>query len=81
MSKYTVKDTAEQHTCWSDPNWDGTMQNGCKGCDEAEAHKCEFCGYGHLFTTHNDLAHSDNGDSLVPVDPTNEWHDHPHIYA
>jgi hypothetical protein len=81
MSEYTVKADAAHHTCWDSPQWDGTMDADCEGCDEAENHKCNFCGYGHVFTTHSDVAHIEAGDTQVPLDPTNEWHDHPHIYA
>lgn len=81
---YQVMQNPAKHTCWDDPNWDGTMaaEGECKGCDEAAEHKCQFCGYGHVFTTHSDLAHLDNSDSRVPADneTLTAWHDSPHIY-
>jgi hypothetical protein len=49
------------HTCWDAPDWDGTMaaEGECAGCDEAAQHPCRFCGYGHVFTTHNSELHAD----------------------
>jgi hypothetical protein len=78
---YAVKTDAIKHTCWDDPQWDGSMQVDCAGCDEAAKNPCRFCGYGRVFATHNDLAHAENGDTTVPDDPTNEWHDSPHLYS
>lgn len=77
---YQLKADPARHTCWDDPQWDGTMQEGCDGCDEAAKHPCRYCGYGEAFTTHNDLAHAENGDEQVPDDPTDAWHNSPHIY-
>jgi len=78
---YTIKPDAKIHTCWEDPQWDGLMvaARDCAGCAEAGLNKCEWCGYGHMFTTHNDLAHDENGDPDVPDDPTGSWHDSPHV--
>lgn len=76
---YTIMPNPVKHTCWDEPMWDGTMQDDCKGCDQAEANKCDYCGYGWFFTTHNDLAHFDNGDTQVPDNPTDSWHDSPHV--
>jgi hypothetical protein len=68
------------HTCWADPNWDGTLaaEGKCAGCDEAAAHPCEFCGYGDVFTTHNDEAHLEGGDPTMPALLTDEWFNSPH---
>lgn len=77
---YELLTDAAPHTCWSTPKWDGTMQEGCAGCDEAAQHPCQWCGYGEVFTTHNDLAHAENGDPDVPADPPDAWHDSPHLY-
>ena len=65
----------KQHTCWDDPQWDGLMkaQGRCAGCDEAAQHPCRYCGYGHVFATHNDLAHAENGDPDVPEIPDDTW--------
>lgn len=80
---YIVSKGAEKHTCWDAPDWDGTMAapGECVGCDQAAAHPCNFCGYGEVFTTHNVLAHSENGDTQVPDDPTDSWYGSPHIYT
>ena len=77
---YTLLENPKQHTCWDNPEWDGLMQITCEGCLQAEEYPCEFCGYGHIFTTHNDVAHAENGDLQVPFKPSIEWHDSPHIY-
>lgn len=79
---YKVMENAAKHTCWNAEDWDGLIsaEGVCAGCDEANEHPCNFCGYGDAFTTHNDLAHAENGDEQVPVLPTNEWFHSPHIY-
>jgi hypothetical protein len=70
-------DLRAKHTCWDSPEWEGTMLHGCPGCDVAEAHPCDYCGYGHIFTTHNYLAHLED----EPSDPIawsmteDEWND------
>lgn len=71
----------EKHTCWNDPDWQGTLTDGCAGCDQAARYPCRWCGYGHAFTTHNDVAHAENGDPNVPALPSDEWHDSPHVEA
>ena len=87
---YTPKADPAPHACWTDPGWDGTMAEAgaCAGCDEATAHPCRFCGYGHVFTTHSDLAHAEGGDpqrpavfTTEPDDVVNAWTDAPHVYA
>lgn len=80
MTAYRVAETAARHTCWDIPMWDGTMQADCLGCAEARANPCRFCGYGHVFTTHNDEPHHAGGDLLIPIPPTDEWYSHPHLY-
>lgn len=58
-----------KHTCWDDPAWDGCLAapGECAGCDEATKYPCDWCGYGHVFTTHNVEAHVDDTDA--PADP------------
>lgn len=78
---------AAPHTCWDAPDWDGQLSapGECAGCDEAVQHPCSYCGYGHVFTTHNDLAHAENGDTFegAPRRPDGEladaWFNNPHI--
>ena len=84
---YEVKSGAAPHTCWDDPQWDGCVSDDCLGCKEAVANPCEYCGYGHAFTTHNPEAHDENGDPLIATmvfDPdlseTWVWVNSPHIY-
>jgi hypothetical protein len=72
-------DDAAPHTCWDDPTWDGLLRDSCAGCDQAVAHPCQWCGYGHAFTTHSDVAHAENGDTNVPAEPTDAWHNSPHV--
>lgn len=80
--EYTLLDSAVEHTCWNDPGWSGTLESDrCEGCKQAEQYPCEWCGYGHVFTTHNDVAHAENGDLQVPMRPTLEWHNSPHLYG
>ena len=80
--EYAVVLDAAPHTCWDDPAWNGQMAEPgkCAGCDQAAQHPCRFCGYGEVFTTHNDWAHADNGDPQAPDRPDDEWHDSPHVY-
>ena len=81
---YTVKRDGSPHTCWDDGEWDGTLWDGCPGCNEARQYPCEFCGYGHVFTTHNPEAHEDYGDPDIPDlsgDANDEWWMFPHIYG
>lgn len=61
------------HTCWNDPQWDGLMEDTCTGCQVAAAHPCVWCGYGHVFATHNPLAHYENGDTDAPSE--DDWTD------
>lgn len=58
---------AAPHTCWDAPGWDGTISavGECSGCEQAAAHPCRWCGYGHVFTTHNPDAHLDPDDGVV----------------
>lgn len=53
------------HTCWNDS--DGTLAapGACRGCDQARENPCLWCGYGHVFPTHNSTAHADNGDPVL----------------
>lgn len=75
---YTVMAGAKRHTCWDSPDFDGIIDpDTCDGCQEAQQYPCDYCGYGHLFTTHNDLAHGENGDTFI--DDSDEWCDSPHI--
>lgn len=81
---YEIKPHAATHTCWDDPKWDGCMVEGCLGCDEAEKNPCRYCGYGHVFTTHNPDPHYEGGDPSIEADElkiTQEWFDSPHLYA
>lgn len=81
---YTIKADTPMHTCWGDPAWDGMLHpEECAACAEAIQHPCVYCGYGEVFTTHNDIAHAENGD-ITPY-PSNtsdqiDWHNKPHIY-
>jgi len=76
---YTIMPDAKTHTCWDLPEWDGTLNpEHCEGCQEASQHPCFYCGYGEVFTTHNDLAHGEGGDTLC--DGTMQWYNAPHIY-
>lgn len=63
----------EKHTCWDTPEWDGQMQDNCKGCDQAAKYPCEFCGYGEVFTTHNSMAHIENGDQIAITMGESAW--------
>lgn len=65
MAEVLVVLDSPPHTCWEDPLWDGALTDGCAGCEAAMRHPCEWCGYGQVFTTHNPLAHADNGDTSV----------------
>ena len=86
---YRVVENPIWHTCWEREDFEGVMMDDCAGCDEAEAHPCRFCGYGHCFTTHSE-AHAENGDLLMPrmygeLSPEEDaylqlWGDAPHIY-
>ena len=64
-----------KHTCWDNPEWDGTMSGDCDGCVEAAKHPCMWCGYGHVFPTHNPLAHLENGDPLALQMGEDNWGD------
>ena len=78
MGKYTVMSDAKTHTCWDAPEWDGVLNpDTCEGCREALQHPCDYCGYGEVFTTHNDLAHGEGGDTLN--DGSDAWYNSPHI--
>lgn len=48
-----------KHTCLDNPNWDGCLTAACEACDQAVKYPCTFCGYGHIFTTHSDIAHAE----------------------
>jgi hypothetical protein len=83
---YRVVENPIPHTCWADPECEGVMMEGCAGCDEAEKFPCQYCGYGHIFTTHSE-AHVHNGDRLAPdfygsltPEQMDAWADAPHIY-
>lgn len=83
-NEYEVVETPA-HTCWDDPMWDGNMTDGCKGCDAAAKHPCRYCGYGHVFTTHNPETHEEGGDKTFPVvfsseDEENHWMNNTHSY-
>lgn len=79
---YYVDTTANGHSCWDSPDFDGQMQNGCAGCDDAAANACYWCGYGHVFTTHSDETHEESGDPHVAYAVErwglDTWSDHPH---
>jgi hypothetical protein len=60
-----VLDVRALHTCWTRPDWKGVMMDDCPGCDVAIEFPCQWCGYGAVFTTHNDLAHAENGDPFI----------------
>lgn len=82
---YRVNTRAEEHTCWAADWFDGSLApNECKGCDVAVEHPCLYCGYGHVFTTHNAEVHWENEDpTLMGVDweaITDEWSNNPHVY-
>jgi hypothetical protein len=83
--EYTVPENAVPHTCWDDPDWDGSLTEGCLGCAEAKQHPCSWCGYGEVFTTHNPTSHFENGDSTLADktedDITTEWINSPHLEA
>lgn len=96
MPTYTVKPNAKKHSCWNNPSWDGCLTDGCEGCNEAKEHRCQWCGYGHAFTTHSPLAHCENDDpqmariaSLDAMSPLTDaeeselyaWCDSPHLYT
>jgi hypothetical protein len=76
---------AKKHTCWDNPQWDGQLTDGCEGCEQAEQYPCEYCGYGHAFTTHNPEAHGMNGDPLIHQMGESRWskvfQDKPYIPA
>lgn len=79
MTEYTIMPDVKIHTCWDSPEWDGLLNPDiCDGCREASQHPCAYCGYGEVFTTHNDICHGENGDTLY--DETEGWHNSPHIY-
>ena len=64
-----------EHTCWDDPRHDGTIseQIPCGGCMLALRNPCQWCGYGHVFPTHNPLAHIENGQPDAISE--NDWTD------
>lgn len=62
-----------KHTCWNRPDFDGTVTPECDGCLVAAANPCEWCGYGHVFPTHNPIAHYENGDTSAPHE--DDWTD------
>ncbi len=68
-----TKSADAEHTCWDTDNWDGTLQDDCLGCDLAIEFPCVWCGYGHIFTTHNPVAHAENEDSGMLLEE--EWTD------
>jgi hypothetical protein len=83
---YGGKPDAVSHSCWDTLEWDGEMQVERAGCDETAAHPCRFCGYEHVFTTHNIECHAENGDALTPAwDDSSELADKrtnsPHVVA
>lgn len=79
---YTLLAYAALHTCWDEPGCEGLLlTDACDGCRQAAQHPCRFCGYGEVFTTHNDLAHYENGDDAAPGDPSLYWHNSPHEYT
>jgi rRNA maturation protein Nop10 len=76
---YQLMENPAKHSCWTNEDWDGTMQDDCPGCKQAKAHPCRYCGYGHVFTTHNDEPHHDGGDTQVPIPPDEAWYASPHL--
>ncbi len=82
---YTLAEPVE-HTCWTGPHQADTLVRKCPGCDTARQHPCQHCGFGHIFSTHSDEAHRDNGDPIphryrTPDGNTCEaWHNSPHIH-
>ena len=79
---YGLHPSPAEHSCWDDPQWDGTLskEGACKGCDQAVVYPCRYCGYGRAFTTHNPEAHVENGDEFATSDAPDEWVDAPHLY-
>jgi len=73
----------KQHTCWNDKSWDGLLADGCEGCKQAMEYPCEYCGYGHAFTTHNGELHAEEGDPLANQLGEEKWeemfHDKPYF--
>lgn len=80
LMTYTLLAEPARHTCWDSEDFDGQMQDGCAGCDQAAAHPCRFCGYGHVFTTHNSDPHFTGGDPLTD-EASDAWVDGPHVYS
>jgi hypothetical protein len=85
---YTVMPEADRipHACFDHPDYEGTLMNGCAGCEQAAAHPCKWCGYGGAFATHAPEAHMNNGDpNVTDVNDVagygDEWCDFPHLYG
>lgn len=83
-NKYTVMPECdwEPHTCYESETYDGTLSEGCAGCEQAAEHPCMWCGYGGCFTTHSPEGHATNGDpNVANFDMCSEsWCDYPHLY-
>lgn len=81
-SQYEVMADPAPHTCYNHPDYDGTVMDGCAGCDQAATHPCKWCGYGAVFTTHAPEAHAENGDpNVTDINALgDDWCDAPHIY-
>lgn len=79
---YEVLPHAAAHTCWDDPDWSGKLTDGCHACDQAKALPCRYCGFGHVFCSHNAEQHAALGDPQVTIafSPSWAWADSPHIY-
>lgn len=85
---YIVEYDAVPHTCWHADDWDGMLNpSTCAGCAQAVAHPCHYCGYGHIFTTHNPEQHYERADPNVSdedgyeVEMPTEWANGPHLYS
>jgi len=59
--------TDYSHETANNGDWhDGTMKDNCPTCAAISSNPCEWCGYGHIFMSHNPLAHAENGDPNLP---------------
>lgn len=58
------------------------MDDNCLACNEIKHHPCEYCGFGEIFYTHNDITHCEGGDEFVPDCMTEEiipWTESIHV--
>lgn len=76
-----VIEQAIAHTCFDGDDFDGTLTDGCAGCEQARCYPCGYCGYGRTFPTHNAQAHQDGCDPMAPAnlaDVSEAWANSPH---